>query len=49
MITQKLKILRNKFVVASIDKTSGNVVCQGDYAQVLISKLGLNNVNNITS
>ena len=44
-------MLHNEFVVGPIDKASGDVAlfCQGHYTQNLINKLGLNNVNNITS
>ena len=51
IITEELKMLQNKFVVAPIDKASGNVtfVCQRHYVQVLINEIGQNNVNKIIS
>ena len=51
IVTEKLKLLHNQFVVVSIDHVSGNVAffCQRHYAQVLINELGLSNVNAITT
>ena len=44
-------MLHNKFDNVPSDKASGNAafISQMHYAQDLINKLGLNNVNNITS
>ena len=44
-------MLYNKFPVVLIDKVSGNAVfvCQRHHAQLLISEIALNHVNNIHS
>ena len=44
-------MLHNKFVAILNGKASGNVsiVCQKNYAQVLINELDLNNISDITS
>ena len=51
IITEELLLLHNKFVFVPIDKASSYVhfVCQRQFAQVLISEVGLNNVNTIRS
>ena len=50
-ITEELKLLHDKSLVASVDNVSGNVafVCKRRYAQIVINELGLNNVNTISS
>lgn len=47
IITAELILLHNKFAFVSINEASSIVhfVCQRNYAQVLISKIDMNNVN----
>ena len=51
MITEELKMLHNEFFIVPNDKASSIIafVCPVRYAQVQINKIGLNDVNSITS